>query len=250
MPERVRESSGDPLALTEQHRLRTALNPLTPCHSTQSFGPLFEWETSVGMKKTISAFATVSAMFLASCSGTETDSSQSQETAQAGSEVGDFALDVVDVADPSSVTEVEMPDYEGRKQVSVTADVANNSEEGVDLACKQTLRSRSRPMAPRGATSATWSAYPATRSVVTCSPRRDEADDLGVAHAGRSAADGLVCLARLRPEYLRGSSAPVAGSGALRGSPRAGKNFSAARRSNRALTARASSGAYTMRTST
>lgn len=92
------------------------------------------------MKKTISALAAVSAMFLASCSGTETDSSQSQKTAQAGYEVGDFALNVVDVADPSSVTEVEMPDYEGRKQVSVTANVTNNSEEGVDLACSTDLK--------------------------------------------------------------------------------------------------------------
>lgn len=63
----------------------------------------------------------------------------SQETAQSGYEVGDFALNVVDIADPSSVTEVEMPDYEGRKQVSVTADVANNSDEGVDLACSTDL---------------------------------------------------------------------------------------------------------------
>lgn len=94
------------------------------------------------MKKTISALAAVSAMFLASCSGTETDSSQSQETAQAGYEVGDFLLNVVDVADPSSVTEVEMPDYEGRKQVSVTADVTNNSEEGVDLVTGVSFRYR------------------------------------------------------------------------------------------------------------
>ena len=32
-----------------------------------------------------------------------------------------------------------MPDYEGRKQVSVTADVTNGSEEGVDLACSTDL---------------------------------------------------------------------------------------------------------------
>lgn len=44
-------------------------------------------------------------------------------------------ITVVDVADRSIVTEVEMPDHEGREQVSITAEVTNNSSEGVDLAC-------------------------------------------------------------------------------------------------------------------
>ncbi|TVX76465.1 hypothetical protein [Corynebacterium sp. NML180780] len=91
------------------------------------------------MKKTIVALAAASAMFLASCSGTETASSQSQETARAGYEIGDFVLNVIDVADPSNVAEVVMPEYESFKQVSVTADVTNNSAEAVDLACSKDL---------------------------------------------------------------------------------------------------------------
>lgn len=91
------------------------------------------------MKKTVAALATVSAMFLVSCSGTETDSSQSQETAQAGYKLGDFVFNVLGVADPSNFAEVETPEYEGFKQVSVTADVTNNSAEPVDLACSTDL---------------------------------------------------------------------------------------------------------------
>lgn len=53
--------------------------------------------------------------------------------------VGNFEINVVDVADPSIVTEGEMPDHEGRKQVSITANVTNNSLEGVDLACSTDL---------------------------------------------------------------------------------------------------------------
>lgn len=84
------------------------------------------------MKKTVVALAAVSAMFLVSCS-------QSLETTQTGYKIGDFVFNVIDVADPSNVAEVEMPEYEGFKQVSVTADVTNNSAEGVDLACSTDL---------------------------------------------------------------------------------------------------------------
>ena len=49
--------------------------------------------------------------------------------------VGDFTVRVTNLADPSTIVEVEMPDFEGRKQVSVTADVTNNGTHEIDLAC-------------------------------------------------------------------------------------------------------------------
>ncbi|APT88483.1 hypothetical protein CFRA_03430 [Corynebacterium frankenforstense DSM 45800] len=50
-------------------------------------------------------------------------------------EVGDFTIHVTDLGDPSEIAEVEMPDYDGMKQVSVSADVTNNGAKEIDLAC-------------------------------------------------------------------------------------------------------------------
>lgn len=53
--------------------------------------------------------------------------------------VGDFTIRVTNLQDPSNIVEVEMPEFEGRKQVAVTADVTNNGNREIDLACSLEL---------------------------------------------------------------------------------------------------------------
>lgn len=53
--------------------------------------------------------------------------------------VGDFTIRVTNLQDPSNIVEVEMPDHESRKQVAVTADVTNNGNREIDLACSLEL---------------------------------------------------------------------------------------------------------------
>lgn len=53
--------------------------------------------------------------------------------------VGDFTIRVTNLQDPSNMVEVEMPKFEGRKQVAVAADVTNNGAREIDLACSLEL---------------------------------------------------------------------------------------------------------------
>lgn len=53
--------------------------------------------------------------------------------------MGDFTIRVTNLQDPSNIVEVEMTDHESRKQVAVTADVTNNGNREIDLACSLEL---------------------------------------------------------------------------------------------------------------
>lgn len=110
-------------------------------------------------KKIISSAVLLTALTLSACSDPVKEQTQpglddqSQSATRAGAPaapeqeindrftgtVGDFTVHVTNLTDPSNIVEVEMPDYEGRKQVSVTADVTNNGTREVDLACSLEL---------------------------------------------------------------------------------------------------------------